>query len=70
MKKLTKDIRNDVKKLIEKVGGTDNISNYDRNKLFDKYVSEDEQKRWTDFACEVSTTITNQIDYFKYSKGL
>lgn len=70
MKQITKDIRKDVKELIEKVGGTANIGNRDITKLFHSYVSEEESSRWTDYACEVLTTITNQIDYFKYAKGL
>ena len=70
MKQLTKDIRKDVKTLIDQVGGTANITNKDRNELFEKYACKEKTKAWTDYKCDVSTTITNQIDYFKYAKGL
>lgn len=70
MKQLIKDIRKDVKELIKQVGGTANISNRDITNLFESYACKEKTKAWTGYKCNVLTTITNQIDYFKYAKGL
>lgn len=70
MKQLTKEIRKDVKTLINQVGGTANISNQDITKLFESYACKEKTKVFTEYKCDVLTTITNQIDYFKYAKGL
>lgn len=70
MKELTKQIRKEVKTLIERVGGTDNILNQHKNELLDKYTTPEERKIVGGKACEVLTTINNQIDYFTFRKGL
>lgn len=70
MKQLTKNIRKDVKALIERVGGTHEITGGDINRIYNKYVSENDDKLFTDHACDVYTTINNQINYFRYAKGL
>lgn len=70
MKELTRQIRKDVKELIEKVGGTENILNKHKIELFEKYTTKEERNKFTDRAVEVKTTINNQIDYFRYSKGM
>ena len=64
MKQLTKDIRRDVKELIEKVGGTNNITNYQVSQLIEKY------KRITGLEFGIPTAVQNQISYFQYGKGL
>ncbi|WP_317300858.1 hypothetical protein [Allobaculum stercoricanis] len=56
MKEITKQIRKEVKELIEKYGGTAKIPGTEIVRLTEKYGN--------------LTTIVNQIDYFKYSKGL
>lgn len=70
MKELTKQIRNDVKELIGKVGGTSNILNLHKNELTEKYTTERDRKVFSARMAEVMTTINNQIDYFRYSKGM
>lgn len=70
MKELTKEIRKDVKELIIKVGGTKNILNQDKNEIIEKYTTELDRKTMSDRMVEVMTTITNQVDYFRYSKGM
>ena len=70
MKELTKQIRNNVKELIEKVGGTKNILNQDKIELIDKYTTEEDRKMFNDKMVEVCTIVDNQIDYFKYRKGM
>lgn len=70
MKELTKQIRKDVKELIEKVGGIDNILNQHKIDLKNKYTTEEERRIYSDKCCEVVTTINNQIDYFRYRKGM
>lgn len=70
MKELTRQIRKDVKELIEKVGGTENILNKHINELTERYTTERDRKMFTERMVEVKTTIKNQIDYFHYSKGM
>ena len=70
MKELTKQIRKDVKELIERIGGTNNILNLHINELTEKYTTEYDRKTMSDRMVEVKTTITNQIDYFTFRKGL
>lgn len=70
MKELIKEIRKDVKELIIKVGGTKNILNQDKNEIIEKYTTELDRKTMSDRMVEVMTTITNQVDYFRYSKGM
>lgn len=70
MKELTKQIRKDVKELIEKVGGTQNILNQHIIELTEKYTIEYDRNFFTDRMIEVKTTIRNQIDYFHYRKGM
>lgn len=69
MKELTKQIRKDVKEMIIAVGGTENLTNSDVNRLFEKYCP-DWATNWSDRACKISTTIHNQIDYFKFAKQM
>ena len=71
MKELTKQIRKEVKRVIEEVGGTKNLLNKHINEIREKFLNEDleNRNRWN-YACEVSTTIINQIHYFQYAKGM
>lgn len=70
MKPLTKTIRAEVKELIVKRGTTQDIKNTDITELFEKYTTEHERKVWTDSAVETMSMIQNQINYFRYAKGL
>lgn len=70
MKELTKQIRKDIKTLIERVGGTENILNQHKNELLEKYTTELDRKTRSNKWLEVMTTINNQIDYFYFRKGL
>lgn len=64
MKQLTKNIRKDIKELIEKVGGTDKITNHQVSQLIEKY------KNITGLEFGIPTAVQNQINYFRYGKGL
>lgn len=68
MKKITRNIRTEVKKLIVEVGGVDNILNKHITRIYEKYTNENERKKFNNKAVEVYTIIQNQIDYFRYSK--
>jgi hypothetical protein len=70
MKKLTKEIRNDVKLLIENVGGTANILNQHKNEIKEKYITIYGCEKYSDKWFEILETIDNQINYFHFSKGL
>ena len=70
MKEITKQIIEEVKRTIEKVGGTKNLLNKDVVAICEKFCGKDYLSRWNDEICEISTTISNQIDYFKYSKNM
>lgn len=70
MKELTKEIRKDVKELIEKVGGTKNILNQHIIELKEKYTTEEDRRIFNDKMVQVCTTVDNQINYFRYRKGM
>lgn len=70
MKELTKQIRKDVKELIERVGGTDNILCQHKTELKHKYTTEEDRRTFNDKMVEVCTTVDNQINYFRYRKGM
>lgn len=70
MKELTKKIRKEVKKVIEEVGGTENVLNKHILEIQDKIQKEFNIIERTSQWFEMLTTITNQYHYFKYSKGL
>ena len=71
MKELTKEIRKEVKRVIEEVGGTKNLLNKHYNEIREKFLNQnlENRNRWS-YSTELSTTISNQIDYFKYCKGM
>lgn len=70
MKKITKEIRSEIKILIENVGGIDNILNQHKNELKNKYMKIYEIKEHSNEWVELITTINNQIDYFRYRKEI
>lgn len=70
MKKITREIRNEIKILIENVGGIDNILNQHKNELKNKYMEIYEIKEHSNEWTELITTIDNQIDYFRYRKEI
>ena len=70
MKELTKQIRKAVKEKIEEVGGTKNLLNRHVNEIEDYIMKRFNIKERTKQWVEMYTTLDNQIDYFRYTKGL
>lgn len=70
MKELTKQIRKAVKEKIEEVGGTKNLCNGHVLEIHDNIMKIFNIKEHTNQWFEMLTTTDNQIDYFRYAKGL
>lgn len=70
MKELTKQIRKAVKEKIEEVGGSKNLLNRHVNEIHDSIMKMFNIKEHTNQWIEMLTTTDNQIDYFRFTKGL
>lgn len=69
MKEITKEIRKEVKRVIEEVGGTANLLNMHVTSITEKFLGKN-YIVFDEYKDKILTTIHNQIYYFKFRKGL
>lgn len=67
-KELRKQIKNDVNELANKVGGVENILNYQILEIANKYITENDRKTCSDLWLAVNMIITNQCNHLQFAK--